>query len=128
MVSEANSFVSALMLARSESVKRGVPVSLCKSANQASCTASGTFEQGWLIFVDPNSDGNSADSLGTISVSSGAEGVTVKIPSDVTNFNYISFNPTGFLGFPSYLPELDLESGDATRTVAVSLAGRAYVK
>src|SRR2546422_3565853 len=41
-------FNAALNLARSEAVKRGIPVTVCPSTNQANCGASGTqWESGW---------------------------------------------------------------------------------
>jgi type IV fimbrial biogenesis protein FimT len=43
-----NELVTALQLARSESVKRGVEVSIANT---------GAWEQGWTVFVDDNSNG-----------------------------------------------------------------------
>lgn len=48
--------VGALNLARSEAIKRGVNVSVCKTehpdAEEASCQADAGWNQGWLVFVD----------------------------------------------------------------------------
>ena len=41
--------VTALQLARSESVKRGIPVSISRAAS---------WDQGWTIYVDDNGSGN----------------------------------------------------------------------
>ena len=57
MSAQSNDFLSALLLARSEAVKRGTLVSVCKSANSATCTAGGTWAQGWIVFVDGNTAG-----------------------------------------------------------------------
>lgn len=51
-----NEFVAALHLTRSEAVKRAVRVTLCKSANGTSCAPKGGYEQGWIVFVDPNNN------------------------------------------------------------------------
>jgi type IV fimbrial biogenesis protein FimT len=48
--------VTALNLARSEAVKRSVRVTVCKSADGATCAAGGGYEQGWIVFVDPNNN------------------------------------------------------------------------
>ena len=53
-------FSSALYLARSESIKRGVAVTLCSSAEGSACntttsTAAG-WQYGWLLFADSNAD------------------------------------------------------------------------
>ena len=52
-----NAFVSSLNYTRSEAVKRGSEVSLCKSSNGSSCTTSGHWEQGWIVFVDSSNFG-----------------------------------------------------------------------
>ncbi len=44
--------VTALNLARSESLRRGVPVSLCPSADGATCAASTDWASGWIVFTD----------------------------------------------------------------------------
>lgn len=54
LATQTNEFLAALNLARSEAIKRGVRVSLCKSADGASCTSSGGYQQGWIVFADPN--------------------------------------------------------------------------
>lgn len=45
---------TSLMLARTEAIKRKMRVVVCKSADQASCTTAGNWEQGWIVFVDTN--------------------------------------------------------------------------
>ncbi len=55
-VTQINSLVGTFNLARSEAVKRGVNVVVCRSADRATCASSGGWEQGWLIFVDANGD------------------------------------------------------------------------
>lgn len=47
-----NEFAASLYLARSESLKRGQRVVMCKSAGGADCTNDGSWEQGWIIFED----------------------------------------------------------------------------
>lgn len=52
MTSQSNAFLTALQLARAEAVKRGMTVSVCKSANGTACTTAGGWQQGWIVFVD----------------------------------------------------------------------------
>jgi len=51
-----NEWVAAAQLTRSEAIKRGVRVTLCKSADGANCAADGGFEKGWIVFSDPNNN------------------------------------------------------------------------
>jgi type IV fimbrial biogenesis protein FimT len=57
MTSKANIFVADLNFTRSEAIKRGNPATICKSNNQTSCTTAGGWEQGWIVFADPNNPG-----------------------------------------------------------------------
>lgn len=54
-VTQVNSLVSALSIARSEAVKRNLPASFCRSNNGTSC--GGSWNQGWIVFQDPDSNG-----------------------------------------------------------------------
>ena len=48
-----NEFISALVLARSEALKRSRDVTVCTSSNQASCSTTETdFSKGWVILAD----------------------------------------------------------------------------
>lgn len=56
LASQANRIVYALNLARSEAVKRATPVTLCKSSSGTACTTTSQWEQGWILFSDPDGD------------------------------------------------------------------------
>jgi type IV fimbrial biogenesis protein FimT len=45
----ANSLLASVQLARSEAIKRNVPITLCVSSDGSSCAATGGWEQGWVI-------------------------------------------------------------------------------
>lgn len=51
---QLNGLLGHLYYARSEALKRGEWVSICKSADGEYCTASGDWEQGWIIYEDRN--------------------------------------------------------------------------
>lgn len=59
LATQANELVSSLHFARSEAIKRRLPIALCRTANGTTCVAGGppTWETGWLIFVDDNVNG-----------------------------------------------------------------------
>lgn len=57
--SASNDFLSALMFARSEAVKRSFSVSICTSSNSTSCSTSlDDYALGWIIFVDCDDNGS----------------------------------------------------------------------
>jgi len=59
LASFANNFVASATLARGEAVKRNAAVTVCVVANDTSttCTTSGDWQQGWIVFNDINGDG-----------------------------------------------------------------------
>jgi type IV fimbrial biogenesis protein FimT len=59
LVSQTNHFVTAVQLARSEAVKRGVNTVICPSSNQTSCSGNAAdWQNGWLVFSDYNLNGS----------------------------------------------------------------------
>jgi type IV fimbrial biogenesis protein FimT len=58
MSATANDLHSSFQLARSEAARSKSPITICASADSttASPTCGGTFEQGWMIFLDLNGD------------------------------------------------------------------------
>lgn len=58
ITTQANEFLTALNYARSEAVKRGVTVTVCPSSSPfTTCAGSTDWAQGWLVFVDADSNG-----------------------------------------------------------------------
>jgi type IV fimbrial biogenesis protein FimT len=51
-----NNFFHALFLARSEAIKRGQVVTVCKSADGSTCLRSGEWTSGWIVFVNIDHD------------------------------------------------------------------------
>ncbi len=64
-----NDLVSALHLARSEAIKRGMRVTVCKTSNATAatpaCDTTASWQQGWLVFADGGTRGviDSGDTL-----------------------------------------------------------------
>lgn len=53
--STANVLVAHLNAARSEAIKRGEPVAVCASVDEATCSDTTEWASGWIVFTD--SDG-----------------------------------------------------------------------
>lgn len=68
--SHASSLLSSLLLARGEAIKRNSRVVLCKSADGSTCTATGGWQQGWIVFHDYTDDTTAAtNNNGTLDIS-----------------------------------------------------------
>jgi len=95
----ANELVTVLVLARSESVKWQLPVSVCKSADALQCSNDASWRDGWLVFVDVDRNGR-VDTEDTIVWVGNGSGETTKIvyrgiPASARN-RYVTYIPTGF--------------------------------
>ncbi len=56
-VTQINDLIATFNLARSEAVKRNLPVSVCASTDQATCSNKNDWTTGWIVFVDDNQNG-----------------------------------------------------------------------
>ena len=87
-------FFGSLVNARSEAVKNNQPTSICKSGDQTSCTSSGTWEQGWVVYIDANANGsfdNATESL--LEGHPAMQSMTLR-PSD-TSINQLTYQADG---------------------------------
>lgn len=57
IVSQTNQLVAAIRLARSEAIKRGTPVTICKRSNYQCDTSTDGWEKGVLVIADANGNG-----------------------------------------------------------------------
>jgi type IV fimbrial biogenesis protein FimT len=97
LVAYTNQFLSTLYLARSEAIKRGVVVAICKSADGATCGSTGvTWSDGWIVFVN-----NDNDKPASVDPNETVLSVSSALPSGYTlspnnNFtNYLTYNSLG---------------------------------
>lgn len=54
VATQVNELVTALNLARSEAIHRGLGVTVCASADQATCSGSKDWRTGWIVITDDN--------------------------------------------------------------------------
>lgn len=123
LLSESHALLGLLSLGRSEAAKHAKPVTVCKSADGATCST--TLEVNWsrgiMLFIDMNANR-------VIDTSD----VIVRNESPFNAGNPISFSAGNSL---SYYPNgtssggtFTIHSGSLQRKVIVSLAGRARVE
>lgn len=56
--SQNSQLVYSLNLARSEAIKRMLPVVVCRGSAAAGCAGAGAWESGWIVFADLNENGS----------------------------------------------------------------------
>lgn len=145
IVSQTNDVLSALNLARSEAIKRGRRVVLCKSdkmddlptcttAGNCCSTAAGDWEKGWIVFVDADNDAVVDATDIVLRVHSALDGgATLQGTTPITN--YISYSPDGATRlagsgtFQAGTLTLSLcNAAGQKNTIVISSAGRARVE
>lgn len=94
-----NDIVSDINLARSEAVKRGLRVVLCRSADPSATTptcggTANTWTTGWLIFADADADGTFSAGDTLVRVGLPVEGGTTIISNAISN-NNLEYNADG---------------------------------
>jgi len=122
LVAVTNDLVSSLQLARSEAIKRGIRVTVCKSSTPMEsapvCDEEANWQQGWLVFVDDGIKGVLDIGDQILKVHGETPGGAVMT---VTNYStYASYLPSGVSQGPNGL-------GNGTFYVCVAGSKRSII-
>ena len=94
MTSTANDLHSAFHLARSESSRAKTNITVCASANSMAAAADcgGTWDQGYIVFVDEDGDLTRSGAAETVlrAHAAIADGISFAVANDATYFSYSS--------------------------------------
>jgi prepilin-type N-terminal cleavage/methylation domain-containing protein len=92
ITSTANDLHASFLMARSESARAKTNITICASSNSmdAGANCQGTWDQGFIVFVDENADLDRSGATETVlrAHSEVSEGVTLTIANDATYFMY----------------------------------------
>ena len=79
LATQAQALANDLAIARSEAIKRGRRVILCRSGDGQSCAETGGWESGWMTYVDVDGSGRPAGASAVLQRTPTAEtGITVR--------------------------------------------------
>lgn len=137
VTSQVNDFIADSRFARTEALRRGMSVTMCRSSDPdaASPTCAGTdvtsgWEGGWIIFVDndsSNSRQNGEELLRVHAATPDSGGIR---KSDHSNYNRLRYRATGWAVAANatlrFMPKSPAAQADVTqgRTVCISSLGR----
>ena len=128
ITAQANEFMAAVGLTRSEAIKRATKVSICKSANNTSCTTSGNWAQGWIIFTDGGTEGIKDGTDAIIQVRGPLAGTNTFI-GNTNVVNYIAYGASGFGKQPGTVSLCPPSPAAVVgREIVISSTGRARVQ
>lgn len=127
-----NEFTSAINLARTEAIKKGRLVTICRSANAESdapsCSAGSDWNVGWLVFVESSSTANVSTYEAGEDLLARRGLFTGGITAQMTTANaWMTFNSTGEpVGMANMAINFNYE-GKHARQICMSRSGRVRV-
>lgn len=125
MIAQVNGFIADLHLARSEAIKRGNRVTLCKSNDGLRCVRSAPWESGWIIFSDGNGNRRVDSSDTILRVQSGLEhGSQLSFRAALGHNNDVTYRPGGFTEKNGTFTFCDLRGTSKARAIIVFRTGR----
>lgn len=132
LTSYANTFVASAQLARSEAIKRNATVVMCRSGDGATCATTGTWQQGWILWRDLDSDGNVDVDTGEVLQIQQALSADFHFTGDAYSLDFLATGGAQVTG--GALPPVMLtlcratpSAGGQERTVELSVTGRTSV-
>ena len=95
MTAGVNQLMVELSLARSEAIKRGNTVTLCKSENGADCASGSDWHKGWIVFVDDNANRRIDNGETIIRIEQPLNAVVLNFAGALNHDNYITYKRGG---------------------------------
>ncbi len=126
LTSQANTLMADLAFARSEAVKRGANVAVCRSSDSATCnTGAGTWATGWIV-IDSTGQvlraQEALDGVNTLTGTGGATGLADQLAYTSTGMA----DMTSFIG-PQTFQLCDDRGPAYGKAIQVAVTGRARV-
>ncbi|MGE3296762.1 MAG: GspH/FimT family protein [Porticoccaceae bacterium] len=115
---------AALNLARAEAQGRGLPVVVCRSSDAATC-GSGTWETGWLVFVNDDNDNPPVVDGGETILKVRQESQPAHVLAPVVNYaNFITYRADGSVNTFGSITYCDRRGVTEARALMINRAGR----
>jgi type IV fimbrial biogenesis protein FimT len=130
---QSSDLTASLAYARSEAVKRGTRVAMCKSAaptaSAPACSTSGSWAAGWLVYVDNvhvagNNPGVIDGADAVLRIGEPLAGAAISAPANLAN--WLAYTPDGLAvsGGGSAAGALRLCQGDMGQEITLNNVGR----
>lgn len=130
-------FIHAMRIARSEAMAAHVPTAVCQSDRLKQCTDKTDWATGWLVFQDPDDDGDCVAAEDGVCRDGGrvllAHNLNMRGFSFVPNGNpgssgHVRYGPGGFaVGQTSTFSLCDRQRAAEPRAVVLNLMGRVRI-
>ncbi len=97
LTTHTNDMVSTLAQARTEAIRRGTRVTVCKSANATQCATANAWTQGWIVFIDTTraTSDSTVDTGEAILSSAGTAAGNIAMVGNGNVVDFVSFAADG---------------------------------
>lgn len=125
MSAKLNEVVAEINFARSEAVKRGSPVIICKRNTAGNdCDANANWANGWIVFSDADGNGKVDATTEILRVHGALTGIT-SIQYSNTKYPWITFNASGAAPFNNtYIIFCDSRGSSQAKGLTLADTGR----
>jgi type IV fimbrial biogenesis protein FimT len=128
ITSHTNDLMGDLAIARSEAVKRNIPVVLCASIDGDSCADGANWNQGWIVFPDIDASGaKNGAAEATLKTHAALKGEpTIGLSCVGAANKRITYRPTGMSSATTAVFTIcdSRTTTNAGRTVTINQTGR----
>lgn len=94
---EINGLLGDMQYARSEAIREGNYVTVCTSSDGLTCSASASWQSGWIVFADANNNHTVDTGEAVLRKTTAFTGSDTLMPlSPNATFSYLTFNREGF--------------------------------
>jgi type IV fimbrial biogenesis protein FimT len=131
MMNYARDLAGSMNEARSEAIKRGTRVNLCKSTDRRTCAAAGDWAQGFVVYVDRDRDGQlDAGEAAIRVVAPASAGISARGNRPVADYvSYTSLGTARLLNGGLQMGTLTVcRSGQKAVDVVLANSGRARIQ
>jgi type IV fimbrial biogenesis protein FimT len=105
LANHAEYLAQTLNLARSEAVKRGMRVNVCKSRDGKQCDPHANWESGWVMFADESRDGQ-IEATEDLIRREGPPGDGITISANAPLKDYVSYSSFGYARLLNGAPQM----------------------
>ncbi len=127
LTTHVNQLFGDIHLARSEAIKRAAQVTLCKSGDGASCSTAANWQDGWIVFADPNGNETVDPGEPIIRVRQALEGGGTLRFGETGSYRYVRYQPDGTAWPNATFTFCDGRGASGARAIIVSQGGRPRV-
>jgi type IV fimbrial biogenesis protein FimT len=126
LTTNINTMIGHLAYARSEAVKSSAQVSICASSDAANCTG-GNWEDGWIVYVDSDSNGSFSEDTTTgeviLRANQALDGGN-KLSPTANYASQVTYDNRGFVTATGGFLLCDNRNGAFGKTITISNTGR----